>query len=281
MSSMTTSTVPAPASTGGFIRIDADAAADLIHRRGSATLPALAVFDVRDRTTFERRHIAGAEHLTEALLGGTIRRLPKSTPVLIYCYHGNASQVYAEMFSDFRFVEVYSVDGGFEPLNAALARRTGGLASVALPAQASEALQAFVAEFGFDPADLDAPRAQGLTPLMRAALEGRAGLVEELLAAGVSPARRNADGNNALWLACVSRDTPTLACLIKAGIDVDNVNDAGATCLMYAASSGRAEVVEALLAAGADPYIRNPDDARAVDLASTVGCLKLLRHTAN
>lgn len=279
MSSMTTSTAPVSASS--FIRIDADAAADLIQRRGSPTLPALAVFDVRDRATFERRHIAGAEHLTEALLGGTIRRLPKSTPVLIYCYHGNASQVYAEMFSDFRFVEVYSVDGGFEPLNAALAQRTGGLASVALPVAASDALQAFVAEFDFDPADLDAPRAQGLTPLMRAALGGQAGLVEELLAAGVNLARRNGDGNNALWLACVSRDKPTLECLIKAGIDVDNINDAGATSLMYAASSGRAEVVEVLLAAGADPYIRNFDDARAVDLASTVACLKLLRYTAN
>ena len=277
MSSMTTSTTAAT----GFVRIDADAAADLIHRRGSATLPALAVFDVRDRTTFERRHIDGAEHLTEALLGGTIRRLPKSTPVLIYCYHGNASQVYAEMFADFRFVEVYSVDGGFEPLNAAVARCTGGLASVALPAGASAALRAFVAEFEFDPNDLDAPRAQGLTPLMRAAFNGSAELVDELLAAGVNPARRNGDGNNALWLACVSRDKATLARLIAAGIDVDNVNEAGATCLMYASSSGRAEVVEVLLAAGADPYIRNFDDARAVDLASTVACLKLLRHTAN
>ncbi|WP_079433234.1 ankyrin repeat domain-containing protein [Zoogloea sp. LCSB751] len=280
---MNSTTTPSSAQThaGGFVRIDADTAADLIHRRGNTTLPALAVFDVRDRTTFERRHIAGAEHLTEALLGGTIRRLPKSTPVLIYCYHGNASQVYAEMFADFRFAEVYSVDGGFEPLNAALAQRTGGLASVALPPQASEALKAFVAEFDFDPTDLDAARAQGLTPLMRAAYAGSAGLVEELLAAGVNPARRNGDGNNALWLACVSRDKATLARLIAAGIDVDNVNDTGATCLMYAASSGRAEVVEVLLAAGADPYIRNFDDARAVDLASTVGCLKLLRHTAN
>lgn len=275
------STTTATSHSTGFVRIDAAAAADLIHRRGSATLPALAVYDVRDRATFERRHIDGAEHLTEALLGGTIRRLPKSTPVLIYCYHGNASQVYAEMFSDFRFVEVYSVDGGFDPLNAALAQLTGGLASVVLPAQASAALKTFVAEFDFDSNDLDAPRAQGLTPLMRAAFTGSVGLVDELLAAGVNPARRNGDGNTALWLACVSRDKPTLARLIEAGADVDNVNDTGATCLMYAASSGRADVVEVLLAAGADPYIRNFDDARAVDLASTVACLKLLRHTAN
>ena len=69
--------------------------------------------------------------------------------------------------------------------------------------------------------------------------------------------------------------------LIEAGIDLDNCNEMGATCLMYAASSGREGVVELLLNAGADPYIRNFDDARAVDLAASLGCLKRLRHTAN
>ena len=119
MSSTTTSS-SSQATATGFVRIDADTAADLIHRRGSASLPALAVYDVRDRATFERRHIDGAEHLTEALLGGTIRRLPKSTPVLIYCYHGNASQTFAQMFADFRYTRVFSVDGGYPALALAL-----------------------------------------------------------------------------------------------------------------------------------------------------------------
>ena len=39
---------------------------------------------------------------------------PKDAPVLIYCYHGNASQEFAQIFSDFRFREVYSLDGGYE-----------------------------------------------------------------------------------------------------------------------------------------------------------------------
>lgn len=272
---------PTTATPTGFRRIDAATAADLIHRKRSGALPELAVFDVRDRATFERRHVAGAEHLTEAQLGGMIRRIAKTTPVLIYCYHGNASQVYAEMFTDFRFVEVYSVDGGFDPLDAALAVRSGARVTPMLPLNASAGLKDFMAEFGFDRVDLDATREHGLTPLMRAALEGRAAVVDELLTAGVDLGRRNGDGNNALWLACVSQDPATLQRLIEAGIDLDNSNDMGATCLMYAASSGRAGMVELLLAAGANPHIRNFDDAKAVDLAATIECLRLLRHTAN
>ena len=262
-----------------FQRISAAEAAALLRRPEGAPRPVL--FDVRDRASYERAHVSGAEHLTDAHLGAALRRVPKSAAVMIYCYHGNASQVYAETFADFRFAEVYSVDGGYEPLAAALALLDGVRSAPRLPDGASADLRAFVLRHAFDPADLDAPRAQGLTPLMRAALQGQAELVGELLAAGVEVDRRNGDGNNALWLACVSRDVATVAALVAAGIDLDNRNDMGATCLMYAASSGRPTMVEALLKAGADPYVRNFDDARAVDLCATLECLRLLRHTGN
>ena len=264
----------------GFLRIDAGRAADLIDRARLGQLPDLALFDVRDRGSFERHHVDGAAHLTEAALGDVFGRIPRAAPVLIYCYHGNASQAFAGMFADFRYAEVYSVDGGFEPLVLALAQRAGARRVPGLPAGASVALAAFVDEFGFDRNNLDQAREHGLTPLMRAALLGRTDLLEALLAAGVDFTLRNGDGNNALWLACVSREPSAIQVLVAAGIDLDNRNDVGATCLMYAASSGRPEIVEALLAAGADPWIRNDDDARAVDLASTEACLRLLRHTA-
>lgn len=264
----------------GFLRIDPRRAADLIYRSRLGQLPDLALFDVRDRGSFERRHVEGAQHLTEVALGEVFGRVPRAAPVLIYCYHGNASQVYAGMFADFRYAEVYSVDGGFEPLEAALAVRDTMPTPPALPAGAAPALHAFIDEYGYDPDNLDQAREHGLTPLMRAALLGRPDLMEALLAAGVDLARRNGDGNNALWLACVSREAAAIRALVVAGIDLDNRNDVGATCLMYAASSGRPEIVEALLAAGADPYIRNDDDVCAVDLASTIECLRLLRHTA-
>ena len=41
--------------------------------------------------------------------------------MLIYCYKGNASKTYAQMFCDFRFRNVFSVDGGYQPLAEALA----------------------------------------------------------------------------------------------------------------------------------------------------------------
>jgi len=150
------------------------------------------------------------------------------------------------------------------------------------PARAGdEALRTFLARYGFDPSDLDAPREYGLTPLMRAAWSGRLDVIELLLARGVRVQQKNLDGNNALWLACVSGRGEVIQRLIDAGIDQNNQNDTGATSLMYAASSGKAAVVRLLLQAGADPHLRNQDDAKAVDMAATLECLTLLRHTAS
>lgn len=142
-------------------------------------------------------------------------------------------------------------------------------------------LSRFLTAYGFDEADLDGAREHGLTPLMRAALLGREDLIEELLARGASVNLRNADGNNALWLACVSGKPGAVQRLIDAGIDLNNRNDTGATVLMYAASSGKADMVTLLLEAGADPWLRNHDDAKAVDMASTLACLRALRFTAD
>jgi ankyrin repeat protein len=65
--------------------------------------------------------------------------------------------------------------------------------------------------------------------------------------------------------------------LVEAGIDIDNRNDNGATPLMYAASSGKADVVERLLAKGADVTLETLDGFSALDLAQTIECLALLR----
>jgi ankyrin repeat protein len=144
----------------------------------------------------------------------------------------------------------------------------------------ADAFTTFLAQYGFDPGDLDAAREHDLTPLMRAALLGRLDLIEPLLARGVSLHARNADGNNALWLACVSNQRSTVERLIAAGIDLDNQNDTGATALMYAASSGKDAMVALLLQAGADPHLCNQDGSKAVDMAASLACLELLRHTA-
>ncbi len=255
-----------------FQRIGATQAADFIRRSRAGIMP-LALFDSRDARSFAQSHIKGADHLTEQSFGDAIATVPRNVPVMIYCYHGNASQVYAGMFADFRFEEIYSVDGGHEALAPALPEPPG------LHAASSLELAAFVTEYHFDPANLDSPWDHALTPLMRAALLGRDDLAEELLAHGVNLHLRNSDGNNALWLACVAGNAVLVQRLIDAGIDLDNRNLTGATALMYTASSGKAEMMELLLDNGADPLIRTDDDYLAVELAATEECLKLLRHT--
>ena len=151
----------------------------------------------------------------------------------------------------------------------------------ALGEHSSATLIDFIEEQNFDPADLDQPSQDfELTPLMRAALLGRDDLAAELLAHGVDIHPRNSDGNNALWLACVSSNATLVQRLIDAGIDLDNRNLTGATALMYTASSGKSDMMQILLQNGADPMIRTDDDYLAVELAATVDCLRLLRHTA-
>ncbi len=78
------------------------------------------VFDVRDLASYRQGHLTGAMHLQMERVATWIGRLPKEQAVVIYCYHGNASQVYAQMFSDFRFARVFSVDGGYEQLLTAM-----------------------------------------------------------------------------------------------------------------------------------------------------------------
>jgi rhodanese-related sulfurtransferase len=99
-----------------FRCLPANDAAELIRNEPTAT-----VFDVRDMPSYQKAHVEGAAHLSEDRLLAWMRRLPKETPVVIYCYHGNASKVFAQMFIDFRYSRVFSVDGGYEPLAVALA----------------------------------------------------------------------------------------------------------------------------------------------------------------
>jgi thiosulfate sulfurtransferase len=78
------------------------------------------IFDVRDNAAYRTAHIEGAAHLSEERLLAWMKRVPKEAPVVIYCYHGNASQTFAQMFADFRYTRVFSVDGGYPALELAM-----------------------------------------------------------------------------------------------------------------------------------------------------------------
>ncbi|MFG1461860.1 ankyrin repeat domain-containing protein [Xanthobacter sp. DSM 24535] len=229
------------------------------------------ILDARDPVSFGEAHIAGARRTVFAELGPTLMQTPKDKPILIYCYHGNASQEYAQTFSDFGFSEVYSLDGGYEAWRS---HAPAGARSLA------PEVNAFLHSQGFPLDDVTSVGANGMTPLMKAAHLGALDIARALAAAGAALDARNSDGNTALWLACVGRHFEMIDLLVELGIDLDNRNDNGATALMYASSAGLAGVAERLLARGADVSPESLDGYTALDLAGTVECLTLLRQAA-
>lgn len=73
----------------------------------------VTIVDIRDRKSFEIDHMQNAHHITENNVKKFIEDTNKEDPLLVYCYHGNSSQVAAKFFSDNGFDKVYSLDGGF------------------------------------------------------------------------------------------------------------------------------------------------------------------------
>ncbi len=246
-----------------FRRIDVAEAEGLLERSDPLVL------DARDAGSFEKSHVDGAQRISSANLSAVVDETAKARPILIYCYHGNASREYAQIFSDFGFPEVYSLDGGYE----AWCSRPSASGSSTLDA----ALQQWLAAQQFPAGEINAVIANATTPLMKASHIGDAEVVRSLISVGADVNARNADGNNALWLACVGSHLDIVDMLVETGIDIDNRNDNGATPLMYAASSGKAAVVERLLAKGADVTAETLDGFSALDLAGTIECLALLR----
>lgn len=72
------------------------------------------VLDVRDAENFRIGHVEGAHPVSMTNISTVLNGTAKNTPILIYCYRGHASREYAQVFSDFGFSEVYSLDGGYD-----------------------------------------------------------------------------------------------------------------------------------------------------------------------
>ena len=89
-------------------------------------------------------------------------------------------------------------------------------------------------------ADVNATHPEsGATALIRAAQEGRAGIVEVLLSPDASPA-----------------GLPAVSALMRLGPDLDARTSLGMTALMTAAFHGQVECARALLVGGADRTLR-------------------------
>lgn len=142
----------------------------------------------------------------------------------------------------------------------------------------SDTTKQWLANEGFDPANPNCPGKHQDSPLILASRRGELAIATALIAAGVDINHRNMDGTNALWAAVVADSFELAEQLLVAGIDIDNINDNGATTLMYAASAGKTPWVEFLLAKGAATAHESLDGFSALDLASNIECLRLLRR---
>jgi hypothetical protein len=131
---------------------------------------------------------------------------------------------------------------------------------------------------GYNPDDLNQLGHNGDTALMKATREGVYTVVKELIDAGADINARNNDRNNALWFACFGDHYDLINLLLAAKIDIDNQNDNGATVLMYAASAGKTEVVKLLLQHNPNLNLKNLDDYKAIDFASNVEVLRILKN---
>ena len=261
-----------------------------------AARPDALVLDAREARDHAISHLAGCTRLDRRNQESLLRGRPKSRPVLIYCYHGNASQTWAGMFSDFGFTEVADLIGGWAALDGQGQSRGPQTASELLSERATAAaangesaptspntidippeLSAWLHAEGFEPTRPDAPARHGNTPLMHAAWRGAAPMVDSLLAIGVARDAVNDDGNNALWLACVNGDIAIIRKLVASGVPLDHANLVGATALMYAASAGKHPVLATLLELGADARLKSQDDYTALDMVASLEGLQLLR----
>jgi len=70
------------------------------------------IVDIRDPQSFAQGHIAGAVRLDNNNVAQYLQQADKQKPVIVCCYHGNASQAAADFFTGQGFSEAYSLKGG-------------------------------------------------------------------------------------------------------------------------------------------------------------------------
>lgn len=141
----------------------------------------------------------------------------------------------------------------------------------------SETSAQWINQNGFDSNHINQPGRYQDTPLILACRRGEVAVAKDLIEAGADIHHSNMDGTTALW-ACVVSDCFDLAeQLLEAGSDVNHTNGNGATTLMYACSAGKSQWVDYFLGKGADISIESLDGFTALELASNVECLRLMK----
>ena len=124
--------------------------------------------------------------------------------------------------------------------------------------------------------DVNATDPFGETPLMHAALHAGREVLESLLKHGADPDQANAAGATPLMRATADRDKMRL--LMGAGAQVDQRSQLGRTALLIAARRpGAGDAVGDLLAAGADPHVKDVRGVTPLMEAARAGDLDSIR----
>jgi ankyrin repeat protein len=145
-------------------------------------------------------------------------------------------------------------------------------------------LEARVRAFmGWNPGCVVARSPDGFTALHLAAFFGHAGIVRCLLGAGVDvePIADNASEVRPLHSAVAGGSGDVVDLLLAAGADANARQSGGFTPLMGAAAAGAATLARSLMDAGADRDARSDDGKTAADLARDnghEGLVALLAH---
>lgn len=107
-------------------------------------------------------------------------------------------------------------------------------------------------------ADAKAANRYGATPLFVACQNGNAAIIERLIKAGVDPNAKNPDGETALMTAARTGKVDAVKLLLASGADAKAVEGwRGQTALMWAAAENHAAVAQTLIEAGADVNARS------------------------
>ncbi|XP_049947961.1 serine/threonine-protein phosphatase 6 regulatory ankyrin repeat subunit A-like [Schistocerca serialis cubense] len=112
----------------------------------------------------------------------------------------------------------------------------------------------------------------GWSDLHCVAIKGSGTAVRTLLAAGVDPNARDANGDTPLHAVAAAGCPGAAEALVEAGAHVDAADSSGSTPLHYAVRAGNLGVARVLLAAGADVEARDAEGDTPLLRAAARGC---------
>ena len=134
-------------------------------------------------------------------------------------------------------------------------------------------------------AKVDVANNYGVTPLLDASRTGDAEMMELLLKAGADPKRAHTEGETPLMASSRSGNIAAVRLLLDRGVDVNAIDSfQKQTALMWASAEGHADVVDALIKAGANPNLKahvNPLTERKNADHPTGGFTALMWATRN